>query len=92
MDLILWEQETEYRMPATFFSPRGKDFLNLSVRMASSGSLAADRETPEDRTQLDYRYVLQLAIVFALYFGAGKLGLAIPFTSSNVSPIGWLRE
>jgi PAS domain S-box-containing protein len=28
-----------------------------------------------------------LAFVFALYFGAGKLGLAVPFTSSNVSPI-----
>ena len=25
--------------------------------------------------------------MFALYFAAGKLGLAIPFTSSNVSPI-----
>lgn len=57
--------------------------------MASSRSLAVDRGTPQDRTRLDYRYVLQLAIVFALYFGAGKLGLAIPFTSSNVSPI-WL--
>ena len=57
--------------------------------MASSGSLAAVRETPGDRTRLDYRYVLQLAIVFALYFGAGELGLAMPFTSSNVSPI-WL--
>ena len=30
---------------------------------------------------------MQLALVFALYFGAGKLGLAVPFTSSNVSPI-----
>jgi len=30
---------------------------------------------------------LQLAVVFVLYFGAGKLGLAVPFTSSNVSPI-----
>ena len=55
--------------------------------MASSGSLAAYRETPQDQVRLGYRYALQLAIVFALYFGAGKLGLAIPFTSSNVSPI-----
>jgi two-component system, NarL family, sensor histidine kinase FusK len=30
---------------------------------------------------------LQLAIVFALYFGVGKIGLAVPFTSSNVSPV-----
>jgi hypothetical protein len=26
-------------------------------------------------------------LVFALYLGSGKLGLAVPFTSSNVSPI-----
>ena len=42
---------------------------------------------PRDQSRSDYRYVLQLAFVFALYFGAGKLGLAVPFTSSNVSPI-----
>jgi PAS domain S-box-containing protein len=55
--------------------------------MASPPSLAVDRGTLQDRPRLSYRYVLQLAIVFAFYFGAGKLGLAIPFTSSNVSPI-----
>ena len=55
--------------------------------MASSRSLVADRGMPQDRARLGYRYVLQLTIVFALYFGAGKLGLAIPFTNSNVSPI-----
>jgi PAS domain S-box-containing protein len=27
------------------------------------------------------------ALVFALYFVAGRLGLAVPFTSSNVSPV-----
>ena len=42
---------------------------------------------PRDQSRSDYRCVLQLAFVFALYFGAGKLGLAVPFTSSNVSPI-----
>ena len=55
--------------------------------MASSRSLAAHQGTPRDRARPRYRYVLQLAIVFALYFSAGKLGLAIPFTNSNVSPI-----
>ena len=55
--------------------------------MASSRSLVFDRGTPQDRARLGSRYVLQLAIVFVLYFGAGKVGLAIPFTSSNVSPI-----
>jgi PAS domain S-box-containing protein len=57
--------------------------------MASSRVFFLDWWKPQDRARLGYRYVLQLAIVFALYFGAGKLGLAIPFTSSNVSPI-WL--
>ncbi len=57
--------------------------------MASSRVFFLDWWKPQDRARLGYRYVLQLAIVFALYFGAGKLGLAVPFTSSNVSPI-WL--
>lgn len=55
--------------------------------MASLRRLVLDREKPKNRAQLGYWYVLQLAIVFALYFGAGKLGLSIPFTSFNVSPI-----
>ena len=42
---------------------------------------------PKNQSRSGYRYVLQLVLVFALYFGAGKLGLAVPFTSSNVSPI-----
>jgi PAS domain S-box-containing protein len=57
--------------------------------MASSRVFFLDWWKPQDRARLRYQYVWQLAIVFALYFGAGKLGLAIPFTSSNVSPI-WL--
>ena len=55
--------------------------------MASSRVVFLDWWRPQDQSRSGYRYVLQLAIVFALYFGAGKLGLAIPFTSSNVSPI-----
>jgi hypothetical protein len=55
--------------------------------MASSRILAIDRVMERTPLRLSYRYVSQLAIVFALYFGAGKLGLAVPFTSSNVSPI-----
>jgi PAS domain S-box-containing protein len=55
--------------------------------MASSRILAIHRVIERAPLRLGYRYVSQLAIVFALYFGAGKLGLAIPFTSSNVSPV-----
>ena len=56
-------------------------------RMSSSRVLLRDWWRPKDQSRSDYRCVLQLAFVFALYFGAGKLGLAVPFTSSNVSPI-----
>jgi len=56
-------------------------------RMSSSRVLLRDWWRPRDQSRSDYRYVLQLAFVFALYFGAGKLGLTVPFTSSNVSPI-----
>ena len=55
--------------------------------MSSSRVLLRDWWRPRDQSRSDYRCVLQLAFVFALYFGAGKLGLAVPFTSSNVSPI-----
>jgi PAS domain S-box-containing protein len=55
--------------------------------MASSRVFFLDWWKPQDRAPLGYRYVWQLALVFALYFGVGKLGLAVPFTSSNVSPI-----
>ena len=55
--------------------------------MASSRVFFLDWWKPQDQSQSGYRYVLQLAFVFVLYFGAGKLGLAVPFTSSNVSPI-----
>jgi PAS domain S-box-containing protein len=55
--------------------------------MASSRVFFLDWWKPQDQSRSGYRYVLQLAVVFALYFGAGKLGLTVPFTSSNVSPI-----
>jgi PAS domain S-box-containing protein len=55
--------------------------------MASSRVVFFDWWRPQDQSRSGYRYVLQLAVVFVLYFGAGKLGLAVPFTSSNVSPI-----
>ncbi len=33
------------------------------------------------------QYCLRLTLVFGLYLAAGKLGLAVPFTSGNVSPV-----
>src|SRR6266849_9869015 len=32
-------------------------------------------------------YIVRSILVFALYFAVGKLGLSVPFTSGNVSPI-----
>jgi len=55
--------------------------------MASSQVLSIDSSRPLDQPYSGYRYVLRLALVFALYYGAGKLGLAVPFTSFNVSPV-----
>ena len=74
---------------ATFFSTETKSGFVFFERvgMASLRVVFLDWWRPQDQSRSGYRYVLQLAFVFALYFGAGKLGLAVPFTSSNVSPI-----
>lgn len=40
-----------------------------------------DHETPK------LSYPIQLGLTFFLYFAAGRLGLAVPFTSANVSPV-----
>jgi hypothetical protein len=33
------------------------------------------------------REYVRIAVVFGAYFAAGKLGLAAPFTSGNISPV-----
>ena len=55
--------------------------------MASSQTLSVDWSRPQDQPQSVFGYALRLALVFLLYLGAGKVGLAVPFTSSNVSPV-----
>ena len=55
--------------------------------MAFSRVFFVDWWKPQDQPYSRLGYVLQLAVVFALYFGAGELGLAVPFTSANVSPV-----
>jgi hypothetical protein len=55
--------------------------------MASLVMATREGTESQDRARALYRYAFHLAIVFALYFGVGKVGLAVPFTSSNVSPI-----
>jgi len=55
--------------------------------MTSSPILVVDSWSLREQPYSGYRYFLRLALVFALYYGAGKLGLAVPFTSANVSPV-----
>ena len=48
---------------------------------------ARDLWKPESQYGSGFSYPLQLLLAFAVYFAAGKLGLAVPFTSGNVSPV-----
>jgi|SRR5215469_686106 len=55
--------------------------------MANSRTFPVGWSRTWDQPQSIPRYTFRLAIVFLLYLAAGKLGLAVPFTSSNVSPV-----
>src|SRR5208337_5279061 len=39
------------------------------------------------RSALQAGYLQRLVVVFAAYFVAGRIGLSVPFTSGNVSPV-----
>lgn len=55
---------------------------------ATDGDAEAENWWRHDLSHGRFRgYVLRLALVFALYLSAGKLGLSVPFTSGNVSPV-----
>jgi phosphoserine phosphatase RsbU/P len=54
---------------------------------AKSTRVNPDGDPTGQRQRLDYRYAIELGLVFAAYFVAGKVGLAIPLTSGNVSPV-----
>ena len=48
----------------------------------------AERQWRHDLSRGAFRsYAVRLALVFVLYLAAGKLGLSVPFTSGNVSPV-----
>jgi PAS domain S-box-containing protein len=59
--------------------------------LRGGASAAAAPEALEDigtsATSLRWKYSLELASVFTAYFASGNLGLAVPFTTGNVSPI-----
>src|SRR5262249_16233698 len=48
---------------------------------------ARDFWKPQTHQPSDISYPLQLALLLFLYFAIGRLGLAVPFTSANVSPV-----
>jgi len=48
---------------------------------------ARDLWKPESQYESGFSYPLQLLLAFAVYFAAGRLGLSVPFTSANVSPV-----
>ncbi len=56
--------------------------------MVTEASLSALVSMDASRRELPrLQLLLRLLLVFAFYLTAGKLGLSVPFTSGNVSPI-----
>ena len=52
------------------------------------GDAEAERQRRHDPSRgAFYSYAGRLAFVFVLYVAAGELGLSVPFTSGNVSPV-----
>ena len=52
------------------------------------GDAEAGRQWCHDLSRGAFQnYGVRLALVFVLYLAAGKLGLSVPFTSGNVSPV-----
>ena len=52
------------------------------------GDAEAERQWRHDLSRGAFQsYAVRLALVFVLYLAAGKLGLSVPFTSGNVSPV-----
>ena len=55
--------------------------------MSIYGSFAGAEVIKQTETASPQPYLLKVAVVFALYLAAGRLGLSVPFTSGNVSPV-----
>jgi len=51
------------------------------------GSFAGTEVIKQTESASPQPYLLKVAVVFALYLAAGRLGLSVPFTSGNVSPV-----
>ena len=55
--------------------------------MSIHGSVAGTESVKPTESASPRQYFLKVGTVFALYLAAGKLGLSVPFTSGNVSPV-----
>jgi PAS domain S-box-containing protein len=55
--------------------------------VSTYGSVAGTDLVRQTKSASPQTYFLKVAVVFALYLAAGKLGLSVPFTSGNVSPV-----
>jgi|SRR5579859_4366232 len=54
----------------------------------TSNAFVADTHTTTEPDPFSWsRYILRVAFAAALYFLAGRVGLWVPFTSGNVSPV-----
>jgi len=57
------------------------------LKMVSARISVLDWLNAQEQRSSAYIYLSRFGLVFICHFMAGKLGLAVPFTSSNVSPV-----
>jgi PAS domain S-box-containing protein len=81
--LVPIEPVEEKRAPAEIPAPQ----TVMRVHYSSTNALKGIVSNPKPYSRSDFSYPIQLAFAFLLYFAAGRLGLAVPFTSANVSPV-----
>src|SRR6266851_4619243 len=59
----------------------------MGFEVSTYGSVAGTELVRQTESAPPRQYFLKVAAVFVLYLAAGKLGLSVPFTSGNVSPV-----
>ncbi len=59
----------------------------MGFEVSTYGSVAGTELVRQTESAPPRQHFLKVAAVFALYLAAGKLGLSVPFTSGNVSPV-----
>jgi hypothetical protein len=62
---------------------KGSNGFEVSIYGSSRGT----EVIKQTETGSPQQHLLKVTVVFALYLAAGRLGLSVPFTSGNVSPV-----